>query len=291
MARVNLLCVFGIILAASSVAILWVPLFFSNTVGGSGDSDLDRQLRSALSTTSALFILGTIVSIFTPLGGLLNIPALIFTPMFLARGDFAMDLEPSNPNAGVMVLLLAGVIGTCCIIVSLLMQVNIGAGEDPIPRFRTFRGSDAQPSEREEGRKEVQLILLKSKLRPRTVAIVALLAFALVGITVFEVFTEPVSSLQIGIVIDGEEYGPGWVGLYLDGQAVALESYDMSDLVGGIYYADHSYRVEPGKHTFGMDFTNTSEAGLDGVLEQLRSIWVIPFTDETQEILWGVLYI
>lgn len=291
MARVNLLCVFGIVLAASSVAILWVPLFFSTTVGGSGDSDLDRQLRLALSATSALFILGTIVSIFTPLGGLLNIPALIFTPMFLARGDFAMDLAPSNPNAGVIILLLAGLIGTCCIIVSLLVQVNIGAGEDPIPRFRTFRGRDTRLSEREEGRRDFRLILLKPRLRLRTVVIVILLAFALVGLTVVEVFTQPVSSLRIDILINGEEYGPGWAELYLDGQAVALESYDLSDLSGGIYHAVHSYEVKPGKHTFGIDFTNTSEAGLDGALEQLRSIWVIPFTDETQEILWGLVEI
>lgn len=126
--RINMLCLIGAVIAVLSLSMPWVVIQTdeSNDLTYIGAFELDdpitgiRSLPETLHYSLTIFMIGTVIAFFTPLGG---IPQLMGS-----LGVFLTTITTKLEDGQMGVYLGAGaaVIGSVCVIMSLLAPLGIG---------------------------------------------------------------------------------------------------------------------------------------------------------------------
>jgi hypothetical protein len=254
----------GFIVSAVSIVVFWFWMWIGMYGFGSMETDLDTYLKTLQGGLAVLFMIGTLLSLFSPL-------AIIFW----YRSDF--DLS----HAGVVGLYSVGLIGCVLTVSSIFVQVfRETEPEQLIPWYRTWR-TTREDAEKRGRPRTIQAKMHKPAI-PRTwlLALIASTLLVLAGFTTYTL-TQPVSTLRVEALFNISEYGDELdVALYVDHRFVSSSHLTSGDFA--LYFVAET-DLDPGKHDIAFDFANASTT-LDGVR-------VLPYTVEYQLIGFGVAFI
>lgn len=282
--RWNMVSVAGLVISVASAGFLWVWLFLSAFVIGSGDSDYEKASRELFAALCALCIIGTLLSFLSPLASLLQMPGTAYVLVISAYYAMPIDLAA---------LAAVSAIGTALIFVSMFVQLSRfeSSGElTPLPRWRTWvLGS---PPENSRMRFAVPRLQKKVKMALLSILVVAI---ALTAAAFLYVDYRPVSVLEIQVVADGYVYGPIHVVVRVDGTVVIDEYLEPDPLMTNeshrIMQTSSTYEVTAGEHLVTADYTNSTSGELDGVADWDQIIRILPFTTEEVAVPIGVGFI
>jgi len=279
MVRFNILTVLGLLVSAASIPILWLWLFFGIYGWGSGETELSTQLKYLQGALAVLFMVGTILSLFSPLASVLQLPGIIVVPIVLWYRD---NLGLSD--VGIVAVYAVGLIGCALTVSSIFVQVfRECEPEQMIPWYRTWGRTTEPPADRLRAR-ALLVKIHKPAIPRRWLAVLVLSMFIVLASFTGYTLTQPVSTLQIFTVFDPSTYGNELdVAVYIDNRLVS------SDHASGSWIIDIQVetRVTPGKHNIAVDFANATST-LDGVWEYSTEVRVLPFTSEHEWITFGV---
>ncbi len=282
MVRFNILTVLGFIVSVASIPLFWFWLWLNVYSWGSGETELSTQLKNLQGALAVLFMVGTFLSLFSPLASALQAPGVIVIPIVLWYRD---NLGLSD--AGVVALYAVGLIGCALTVFSIFVQVfRECEPEQLIAWYRTWRATKESPADRI--RPMALLVKMHRPAIPKRWLQVLVLSVlvALAGFTSYTI-TQPVSTLHIFTVFDPSIYGNELdVSVYVDNRLTSSGHVTGS----GIIDFQVETRVDPGKHDVAVDFANAT-ATLDGVWEYSTEVRVLPFTSEHEWILFGVAMI
>ena len=283
MARFNLLCMFGFIVSAVSIVVFWFWMWIGMYGFGSMETDLDTYLKALQGGLAVLFMIGTLLSLFSPLAGLLQVPGVVVFPIiFWYEGS--LDLS----HAGVIGLCSVGLIGCALTVSSIFVQVfRETEPEQLIPWYRTWR-TTREDAEKRGRPKTIQAKIHRPAIpRNMLLALIASTLLVLAGFTTYTL-TQPVSTLRVEALFNISEYGDELdVALYVDHRFVSSSHLTSGDFA--LYFVAET-DLDPGKHDIAFDFANASTT-LDGVWEYSTEVRVLPYTLEYQLIGFGVAFI
>ena len=126
--RINMLCLIGAVIAVLSLSMPWILIQAdgSNDPTYIGAFELDdpipgiRSLPETLQYSLTIFIIGTVIAFFTPLGG---IPQLMGSVGVLLT---TITTKLEDGQMGVYLGAGAAVVGSVCVLLSLLTPLGIG---------------------------------------------------------------------------------------------------------------------------------------------------------------------
>jgi hypothetical protein len=273
----------GFIVSAVSIVVFWFWMWIGMYGFGSMETDLDTYLKTLQGGLAVLFMIGTLLSLFSPLASLLQVPGVVVFPIiFWYRSDF--DLS----HAGVVGLYSVGLIGCVLTVSSIFVQVfRETEPEQLIPWYRTWR-TTREDAEKRGRPRTIQAKMHKPAI-PRTwlLALIASTLLVLAGFTTYTL-TQPVSTLRVEALFNISEYGDELdVALYVDHRFVSSSHLTSGDFA--LYFVAET-DLDPGKHDIAFDFANASTT-LDGVWEYATEVRVLPYTVEYQLIGFGVAFI
>jgi hypothetical protein len=270
MVRANLMALAGGLLSIASVALLWFFLFLGTFCFGSGESQLSVGIREQYERSiSVLFMVGAAVVLFSQLGVLLEIPAIVLFPFIAWWRD------------GSVVWVLGycvGLIGVVLTIHSSFVQVTFPGMRLRIPpesRTRVWYFWKEERSAKRIPRRAWYAIAS------------ATLAAALISTgVVASAYVEPMSRLSVSTHIDSAVYGDVDLVITLDGSVVAEKHLAPAPDGQGLMTYVLELRVTAGSHDLTVDARSTTYPDTNNRLDFSRTVRVLPFT--TEEVLVGI---
>ena len=283
MARFNLLTLLGSIVSAVSIVVFWFWLWLNMYGFGSGETELNTHLKNLQGGLAILFMVGTFLSLFSPLAGMLQVPGVIVVPIvFWYRDNLGLS------DIGVVALYAVGLIGCVLTVLSILVQMfRESEPEQLIPWYRTWRTTHEEPADRI--RPKALLVRIHRPAIPRKwlMAIIVSALLVVAGFTTYTL-TQPVSTLRIHTLFESGRYGYELnVAIYVDHRLI---SSDHLTAHSGFVEFSADAEVDPGRHDVAIDFANATST-LDGIWEYSTEVRVLPFTSEYKFIGFGVALI
>ena len=256
--------------------VLFINIVWLQSVGwSSADTQLRHDMISMEFNLVLLYFAGIVISAFSPLGSLVQLPSLVV----LLPLTWYLDYADSAAGYGVYALAFSA---SLILILSMFIGIEYPGRKLSIPPKSRMRWWCIH-----EGRLTSKPF--SKSARTAIVSVVAASVIILASFT-FYVRSNDVSRLNVGVIVNGKDYGSVNFTVYLDGEAMHSGTlvYD-----GGHYamYAYLSLELSSGSHTLELDAWNDSAVLSIGVIDSVAYARTLPFTKEQAYLLLGVFLI
>lgn len=264
MARANWLGLIGAILSIVSVAMVWFWRMFDSMGYASGQTALTGTLNNYSSDVSLVFIVGAIVALLTPLGVMLQIPALVVFPFLIWYWDLS----------GYWVLgYIVALIGAAVSISSMFIQISFPGRRLLIPPETRIGVWSLRKEER-----QTRPLHWSAKITLLSLVIAAALVSTLI---VTPAYARPMSKISVTVMIDGSGYEIDNVTVKVDNNVI-LHRQLANGSLNGIQVI---VNATAGSHTLSVNLAGDNVPPDRWHSYQPWVIKVLPWT--TEEVLLG----
>ena len=267
MARANLLGVAGASISILSVVLVWFWRFFGLSFG-SGETALSRTISGYTAEVSALFIVGAFVALLTPLGAMLQLPALGFFPFVIWWRELS-----GFWTFGYVVALIGAVVSFG----SSFVQITLPGRRLRIPPESRIAVWSLRKDEHQ------------SHPLPRA-AKIALLSIVIVAVLISiwimaPAYTQPRSKISVTVVIDSRGYEIDNVTVEIDDRVVLHKqlatNYTQFQVVVNETAGSHTLSVTLAGDNIPPDHWHSYQPWV---------VKVLPFTTEEVQVGYNVIF-
>lgn len=271
MARPNLLALGGALLSIVSIALVWFIMSLSSNVFGSTDTDLTMVMRDNTAGVSVLFIIGAFIVLWTQLGVLLELPAILFFPFVIWYGDFSAYWV-----LGYLVA-LAGVALSIC---SSFVQMTVPGWRIRVPPESRIRVWFLWKDEHNPMSIPKRAALL--------IKLTVVIALVISSGVVIGAYVQPLSKFHLNVIIDSGSYGAVNLTVVLDDKTAAVAHLEPQPT-----FTEYNLvlSVTAGSHRLVVDVTSSRHPETNNSIDYSRIVKAFPFTTRYVRIGIGVGFI
>lgn len=263
--------------------VFWLVAIILSFSFGSGDTVLHRDVSSILRTLGIVYLAGTAIAAFSPLGSLVQMPSLIIgLPLLWYLGTDGYQGGILDSDVFRYGAYSVAFVGTMTLFVAIFVGVERpGNGLSMPPRSRVLWW------QAREG-------WGASRPFPRyaRMGIVSMIVATTVVLASFTIYarTSDVSELDVSVVVNGEMYGSVNFTVYLDGETVrsGMLMYDNESWVMDTHV---HLELPSGSHKLELDVWNDSPALSAGTIDCTTHVRTLPYTEETAYLLVGAVIV
>lgn len=254
-----------------SIALVWFVMSFSSLGFGSGDTASTIAINDYTAGVSVLFIVGACFVLWTQLGVLLELPAIVFFPFVMWFSDF---------SAYWVIGYLVAVAGVALSVCSSFAQITVPGWHFRIPPESRIRVWFLWKEEHNPMKIPKRAALL--------IELIVVIALVISSGVVIGAYVKPLSKIHANVVIDSGSYGAVNLTAILDDETAAVVHLEPQS---GLTEYNLVLNVTAGSHRLIIDVTSNRHPETNNKVDYSQTVKALPFSTLYIQIGIGVGFI